>query len=164
MNSRAQQVADQIWADSASSYPVLFRGRVAADPSLANINRMETLWRQTRRTDIYPGSRVQIAWRVAMGKGSLYPNDGLKRHLYRHITSTAESFADLVLPCYIVATNLDTGAMRVLGERPADRVLDALMATTALPPLHPPYHLLPQLDQKLPALFLQKSPGRRNST
>ena len=34
MNSRAQQVADQIWADSAYSYPVLFRGRVAADPSL----------------------------------------------------------------------------------------------------------------------------------
>lgn len=114
---------------------------LAADPSLANINRMETLWRQTRRTDIYPGSRVQIAWRVATGKGSLYPNEGLKRHLYRHITSTAESFADLKLPCYIVATNLDTGAMRVLGERPIDSVLDALMATTALPPLHPPYPL-----------------------
>ncbi len=114
---------------------------LAGDPSLGNIEHMEALWRQTRRADIYPGSRVQIAWRVATGKGSLYPNDGLKRHLYRHITSKVEAFADLQLPCYIVATNLDTGAMRVLGEQPTDKVLDALMATTALPPLHPPYHL-----------------------
>ena len=37
MNSSAQQAADQIWADSAYSYPVLFRGRVAADPSLSDL-------------------------------------------------------------------------------------------------------------------------------
>ena len=34
MNPTAQQVADQVLADSAPSYPVLFRGRVATDPSL----------------------------------------------------------------------------------------------------------------------------------
>lgn len=114
---------------------------LAADPTLTNIDRMERLWRQTRRSDIYPGSRVQIAWRVATGKGSLYSNEGLKRHLQRHVTYAAETFAELKLACYIVATNLDSGMMRVLGERPDDRVLDALMATTALPPLHPPYAL-----------------------
>lgn len=114
---------------------------LASDPRLAQIAHMEELWRQTRRSDIYPGGRVQIAWRVATGKGSLYPNDGLKRHLSRHITRMAETFADLQLPCYIIATNLDSGAMRVLGEKPTDHVLDALMATTALPPFHPPYPL-----------------------
>ena len=114
---------------------------LAADPVPDRVEQLAEVWRRTRRTDVYPGYPVHVAWRVVTGQGSLYPNDTFYRYLHRHVAPYAETFADLRLPCYVTATNLDTGAMRVLGAKPTDRVLDALMATTALPPLHPPYPL-----------------------
>ena len=114
---------------------------LAADPVPDRVEKLAEVWRRTRRADVYPGYPVHVAWRVVTGQGSLYPNDTFYRYLHRHVTPYAETFADLRLPCYVTATNLDTGAMRVLGAKPSDRVLDALMATTALPPLHPPYPL-----------------------
>ncbi len=114
---------------------------LAVEPSLSRVERLAEVWRATRREDIYPGNRLQVAWRLMTGQGSMYPNDAFRRFVERHLVSGAEHFADFAVPCYIVATNLDTGAMRVLGERPTDKVLDAVLATTALPPLHPPHPL-----------------------
>ena len=114
---------------------------MAAEPTPDRVEKLASLWRQTRRVDVYPGYPVHVVWRVVTGQGSLYPNATFYRYLHRHVAPYAETFADLRLPCYVTATNLDTGAMRVLGAKPTDKVLDALMATTALPPLHPPYRL-----------------------
>jgi NTE family protein len=43
------------------------------------------------------------------------------------------------IPIYITATHLDTERLHVFGDDPNDRLLDALMASTALPPMHPPW-------------------------
>jgi NTE family protein len=114
---------------------------LAVDPTLERLDELAMLWRTTRRADVYPGNPFQVAWRVATGQRSLYPNDAFYRHVQQHVASPTATFADLRLPCYVAATNLDTGALRVLGETPTDSLIDALMATTALPPLHPPYPL-----------------------
>jgi NTE family protein len=113
----------------------------AVNPSPTRVEKLAHVWRSTRRVDVYPGNRLHVAWRLLRGHGSFYPNDALRRHLTRHFIPDAHYFSDLRLPCYITATNLDTGAMRVLGERRSDKIVDALLATTALPPLHPPYRL-----------------------
>ena len=42
---------------------------------------------------------------------------------------------------YVTATHLRTGRLHVFGDDPNDRVLDALMASTALIPLHPPWEI-----------------------
>ncbi|MFN8500077.1 MAG: patatin-like phospholipase family protein [Anaerolineae bacterium] len=114
---------------------------VAADPSPDRVETLASLWRTVRRTDIYPDSKLRVAWRLARGHGSLYTNETFYRYIQRQYAGV-ETFSDLKgARCYIVVTNLDTGAMRVMGDRPADKVVDAIMATTALPPLHPPYPL-----------------------
>ena len=114
---------------------------IAVEPSLTRVDKLANLWRTVRRTDIYPGNKLHVAWRLARGHGSLYSNETFYRYIQRH-NAEADTFSDLKgARCYIVVTNLDTGAMRVMGDRPTDRVVDAIMATTALPPLHPPYPL-----------------------
>ena len=51
-----------------------------------------------------------------------------------------EIFDELAIKdTYIVACHLENRAPFVFGDRPDDRVLDALMATTAIPPLFPPW-------------------------
>ena len=42
---------------------------------------------------------------------------------------------------FVTATHLRTGRLHVFGDDPNDRVLDALMASTALIPLHPPWEI-----------------------
>ena len=51
-----------------------------------------------------------------------------------------ERFGDLErIKLYIVAARLDTGEPRVFGDDPQERLLDAIMASTALPPFFPPW-------------------------
>lgn len=115
---------------------------LAADPTYERVEKLAQLWRETRREHIYPGSWLNIGWRVLTGQGSLYSNETFSRFLKRHILPEGETFGDLAkIPCLIVVTNLETGAMRIMGERPSDPVVETLLATTALPPLHPPVRL-----------------------
>jgi NTE family protein len=115
---------------------------LAHDPTPATAQELERLWLQVTTDDIYPGSRMAIVWRLLKERTSLFPNDNLYRFLRRHIPPDVETFADLKgAGLYIVATHLGTSQMYVFGERPTDRVVDAVMASTALPPLHPPWYV-----------------------
>ncbi len=114
---------------------------IAVEPSLARVDKLAGLWRTVRRTDIYPGNKLHVAWRLARGHGSLYSNETFYRYIQRQYAEVNTLSELKGARCYIVVTNLDTGAMRVMGDRPTDKVIDAIMATTALPPLHPPYPL-----------------------
>ncbi len=98
------------------------------------------LWKGTRRQDVYPGGRAAMIWRAVRGAPSLFPNQSFQRFLERSIPPDLGTFGDLGNPyAYVLTTRLDTGEIRVLGDDPKDRLLDALIATTAIPPLHPPW-------------------------
>lgn len=113
---------------------------MAVDPSAAAAQRLADLWRQVTKEDVYPGTRLSVLWRIVTGQQSLYPNDRFYEFLRRHLPPDIETFADLTAAqLHIVATHLETGDMYLFGEDPSERVLDAIMASTALPPLHPPW-------------------------
>ena len=48
-------------------------------------------------------------------------------------------FGDLQIPSVVTATALSTGQLRLFGENPQERLVDALLASTAIPPFFPPY-------------------------
>lgn len=115
---------------------------LAYDPSPAIAQELEHVWSRVTDDDVYPGSRMAILWRLLKKRTSLFPNDNFYQFLRRHIPPGVETFADLIAAkLYIVATHLETGQMHVFGERPTDRVIDAIMASTALPPFHPPWQV-----------------------
>ncbi|HID87086.1 MAG TPA: patatin-like phospholipase family protein [Anaerolineae bacterium] len=114
---------------------------VAANPCREQLDRLAELWRQVTKDDVYPGGRLTMLWRLVTGRESLFPNENFYRFLADHLSAGVLRFADITAArLYIVATCLDTGALRLFGEDPEDSVLDAVMASTALPPFHPPWH------------------------
>lgn len=114
---------------------------LAQDVSPAQTERLATLWRHTQKEHIYPGGRLSVVWRLLTGKESLYDNRNFYAYLQEQGTTPALTFGDLSqeTQLYITATHLDSERLHIFGNDPNDRVLDALMASTALPPLHPPW-------------------------
>ena len=54
-------------------------------------------------------------------------------------------FKDLKVPCIVTATSLSTGRLRLFGNDPTERLLDALLSSTAIPPFFTPYHYQDEL-------------------
>lgn len=109
--------------------------------SLEQVEKLLTVWERTGKEDVYPGGSLQILWRILRRKDSLYDNSNFYAHLQRNGTDPALTFGNLSdnIRLYITATHLQSERLHVFGDKPGDRVLDALMASTALPPVHPPW-------------------------
>lgn len=108
--------------------------------SVKQIEELAAVWRSLTRSDIYPGTRLGALWRFITGKDSLYDNRRFFEYLQRGGVTPAVTFSDyLPLKLYITATHMPAGNLHVFGDNPHDRMLDALMASTALPPMHPPW-------------------------
>ncbi len=115
---------------------------LAVDPTPERAQELADLWLRVRREDVYPGGRLRALWRVLTGHDSLYPNDHLRAFIEAHIPPESRRFGDIHgAKLYIVATRLDTGLPHIFGEDPDESVVDAIMASTALPPMHPPWEV-----------------------
>jgi NTE family protein len=130
---------DLLVGTSAGALNAVF---LASDPTLAGARKLAQVWENVTQADVYPGSRWSVLWRLLRNDESLYPNANFQRFLKRQLrASHVQSFGDIAtgVRLYVVAAGLDTGAARVFGDDPHDQLLDALMASTALPPFHPPW-------------------------
>jgi NTE family protein len=97
------------------------------------LDALAAIWLALRRQDIFPGSRVQVLFNLAR-RGYVHRADRWERFLRNQVGSLR--FEDAVLPCAVVAVRLRDG------ERVAFRsgeVVPALMASTAIPGVFPPY-------------------------
>jgi len=113
---------------------------LALDPSLATALRLGELWNKVDKDQVFHGNRLTMLWRFLTGKDSLYANDHLEHLVRESLLPRVERFGDIERSkLYIVATRLDTGEPRVFGDAPEERLLDAIMASTALPPFFPPW-------------------------
>jgi NTE family protein len=115
---------------------------LAVEPSLAQVEKLAHVWRTVTRGRVYPGGRPTMLWRVLTGKDSLYDNRGYYAYLQEIGWQPALTFGDLAgADFYVTATSLRTGGLHVFGERSSDCVLDALMASGALPPMLSPWSI-----------------------
>lgn len=115
---------------------------LAREVSLPQLDELADLWRDVSRRDVYPGNRMGAFWRFVRGKDSFYDNRRYFAFLQRHGTTPALTFGDHApIRLYVTATHLPTGELHVFGDDPNDRVLDALMSSTALTPMHPPWEV-----------------------
>lgn len=115
---------------------------LAPDPGPAQVERLAAVWRRTIKEDVYPGNRAAMMWRALRGKPSLFPNDRFRRYLLSNAPKDLQRFGDLSRTrLYVVATHRVNGALRVFGDDPSETVMDALTASSAIPPLLPPWCL-----------------------
>lgn len=109
---------------------------VALDPTSEGMRRLVAATKALRPTDVVDGSPPLALWNMVRGNQSLFSNVAWLNYLRRYFPDVP--FADLQRPAYAIATNLDTGATRVFGDLPQkERILDGLMASTALAPFYP---------------------------
>mgnify|MGYP000053028736 FL=1 len=115
---------------------------LAGTPTLQEVTRLEEVWRSVTTERVYPGSKLHILWRLVTGKDSLHDNRRFYEFLQESGCSPSLTFGDLHgARLYVTAMHLPTGRLHVFGDNPHDLVLDALMASTALTPLHPPWEI-----------------------
>jgi NTE family protein len=112
---------------------------LAANPTLEGARSIAESWRRVRRADIFPGNPLTVGWRLLMGRGSLHGRDGFGRFVRSMLPASVERFGDLRAQCIVTATVLNSGQLRVFGADPQEQLVDAILATTAIPPFFPPY-------------------------
>lgn len=115
---------------------------LATELNLAGLDRAAQVWHNVTSERVYPGAKLQVIWRFLTGQDSLYDNRSFYEFLQESGCTPALTFGDLQdAALYVTATHLRSGRLHVFGDSPHDRVLDALMASTALTPLHPPWEI-----------------------
>lgn len=112
---------------------------LAADPTAKGARRQAEGWANIRRSDVFPGNAVTVAWRVLLGRGSFHSRDAFARLVLATLPPNVRRFKDLRRPCVITATSQASGRLRLFGDDPHERLLDALLASTAIPPFYAPY-------------------------
>ena len=111
--------------------------QIAAYPTIEGTLALEESWRVFSQESLVGNSRRSAAWRTVRGKPSMYSNEHLRQFISKR-TPPDFKFASLDMPLYIVASELYTGRPYIFGDNPREKVLDAIMASTAIPPYFPP--------------------------
>ncbi len=115
---------------------------VAYDSSAAHMAKLVDIWRNLSVAKVFPGNYASALWRLARSETGLYSNEPFKQFLRESLPADARTFADLhAARLYTIATEIPTGVRYIFGQNPDDAVLDALLASAAIPPLHPTYHI-----------------------
>ncbi len=129
----------------ATSVGALNGVTLAANPTVAGARRLAANWPRIRRADIFPGNPLTVGWRIVSGRGSLHGQENLARFIGRQVPANVRRFRDLKVPCIVTATSLSTGQLRLFSRDSNERLLDALLSSTAIPPFFPPYHYQDEL-------------------
>lgn len=108
----------------------------AARPDLEGVHRLAEIWKSIRRDDVFRVSALGGLTGLLSGRGHLADPVPLRKLIERWIPY--HRLEDTRIPCMIVATELMGGDEARLSSGP---VVEALLASTALPAIFPPVSL-----------------------
>lgn len=108
---------------------------LAAEPSLSQVDSLRELWCGARAREIFPLNPVKNA-RALFREGALFSAHGWRHFLEERLPY--RSFEDASVPLRITATDYEEGKSELFES---GSVIDAVMASTALPGVFPPYRI-----------------------
>ena len=101
----------------------------------SGLDLLDAAWDQASRMDILPANYFMVAVRRMLGRSAADPAHRLREFFIANGLLPDLCFSDLTeLPLYIVSADLNIGQPVIHGQSADDRVLDALLLSTALPP------------------------------
>ncbi|WP_346657744.1 patatin-like phospholipase family protein [Bradyrhizobium sp. 160] len=117
-----------------SSVGALNGAYYAGNPTVEGIQRLDTIWRGLRRSDVFP-----LTWRTIMGflyrRDFLVSSDALRQLVDNNLGY--RNLEDAKLPLHIVATDILTGRTVVMSDGPA---APAIIASAAIPAAFEPVY------------------------
>ncbi len=118
---------------------------LAAEPTAEGMRRLQSQWDSVSVREVGMPTLLRSVRQWVSGGEGLLASEPLARFLERNFPQGAQTFADLHalhgVQAYAVAACMETGSLQVFGDDPADRIIDGAMASTALPPFFPPWHV-----------------------
>lgn len=109
----------------------------AYKPNLEGIRELEKIWLNVKKEDIFGNVRISAIINFLRNKESLFSNDKFREFIVKN--SPVKTFSELKLKCYIIALDIKTGKEYIFGKNKYERILDAILSSTALIPFFPPY-------------------------
>lgn len=116
-----------------SSVGALNAAFFAMDPTIAQVDRLATIWRGLTREDVFGRNRYGTITRVLLRHDHIYTPSALRALIARFCALT--ELAETKIPVHVVTTDLDNGVARWWEAGPA---IDILYASACLPGLFPP--------------------------
>ncbi len=124
-------IPEMLVGTSAGSLNAAF---IATNPTAHTNERLAQLWIATKSQDIFPKPRfVMILRALLFGGNGLDDNQARAKNFMKYIPPGVETFGDLKAKLYLTAADLQTGRLYLYGDIPGARVLEACLASTALP-------------------------------
>lgn len=116
--------------------------------SVETTHKMEAMWASVNADDVYPEDLLQIVWRVKSKANSIFTNKGMRKMLEKALPPGVTTFGQLKIKLYTTATDLRTSRLVLFGDVAQAPIVDAVMASAAIPAVHPPvvYHDLQLVD------------------
>jgi NTE family protein len=105
----------------------------AQDPTVEGLDRLQRLWSEVRRSDVFPVRLRALAAGLLGRRGGLVAADGLRGLVERGLR--VADLRETVIPAHAVATDAATGEPVVLSDGPA---VQAVLASATIPGILPP--------------------------
>lgn len=116
---------------------------LALDPTLEGVQRLQEIWTKAGPREVGVPKPIAAVRRLVGGHDSLVDSDRLREFLTAHMPAEIKTFGELRaqsgVRAFAVAVGVDSGRMRVFGDREDDRLLDGMLASSAVPPYFPPW-------------------------
>jgi len=118
---------------------------LAADPTAEGARRAQVAWQRVSLREIGTPGLLGSVRRLVTNRDSLVPSIPLARYIARSLGMDLETFGQLRARCDVqaraVAVCVETGELAVFGDRDEDRLIDAAMSSTAVPPFLAPWRV-----------------------
>jgi len=103
--------------------------------TLDTINALDEVWREAAQADLLPANYLWLTVRILFNRPDEYPASRLRNFFIAHGLSPEMRFGQIRdISLYIVAADLNAIQPVLYGRDPNQSVLEALLASTALPP------------------------------
>ena len=103
--------------------------------SKASLDRLTAAWTKAGASDLLPANYIWLTVRAMFNRSSSDPSRRLRDFFINYGLTPELSFSDIEHPnLVIVSADLNTGKPILHGTMPDDKILDALLLSTALPP------------------------------
>ena len=107
--------------------------------SRESLDRLYATWQKASEMDLLPSNYIHSTLRAMLGRSSINPAHRIQEFFVQNGLTPDLCFSDCQGPrLIIVSADLNSGRPVLYGESQDDKVLDALLMSTALPPWNMP--------------------------
>lgn len=123
-------VPDMLVGTSAGALNAAY---IATNPSTETNEKLAQLWLGTKSSDIFPKPRFLMILRAILSGNGLDDNQARRKNFLKYLPEGVTKFGDLRAKLYLTAADLQTGRLYLYGDDPSAPLIQAGLASTALP-------------------------------